>query len=108
MLQVRNYVSIYKIKEHYVNASLNKKNIRDGRELDLVSIKRQIARRKFRDFLEKEPLLNYILMYRYIFGNNKPQIRMLFKVTVDEIHNQIAEETIYYESKIPKVLLKFK
>ena len=45
-------------------------------------------------------------MHWHIFGNNKPQIRIVFKITVDEIYNPIAEGMTYYESQILKVLLK--
>ena len=61
VLQVGNYVSICEIEDCYVDTSLNEKNIRDRRELDIVRIKRQITRREFRDHLEKGLLVNNIL-----------------------------------------------
>ena len=86
-LQVGNYTSIPKIEDRYVNVSLNEKYIKDGRELDLVCTKRQIARREFRDHLEKGLLVHNIFIYQHIFGNNKPQIRIAFRVTVEDMHN---------------------
>ena len=62
-LQVGNYTSILEIEDRYIDASFNEKYIADGRKLDLVCTKRQIARRKFRDYLEKGLLLHNIFMY---------------------------------------------
>ena len=43
-------------------------------------------------------LVNNIFMYKHIFRNNAPQIRISFKVTVDEMYNQIAEAMTYCKS----------
>ena len=105
-LQVGNYVSIREIEDRYVDASLNERNIRDGRELDLVRTKRQISRREFREHLVKGVPVNDIFMCRHMFGNDKSQIRIAFKAIVDDMRNQIADAMTCCESQLPKALLK--
>ena len=103
-LKVGTYLSLKEFEDRFVHASIESRKISNDRELELVNTYRRMARQKFRTSLEKGLPVENIMLFTHVFGNNKPSVRIAFKVTSNDRHRQIAEGVSYCQSQVPVFL----